>query len=112
MSREFLVVLVTASSREEGERIAQALVSERLSACVNVLGGIRSFYWWESKVEQADEVLLMCKARRNDFAALEKRVKELHSYTVPEVIGLPIREGSREYLEWLLRETDRGGGDP
>lgn len=104
------MVLVTASSREEGERIAKTLVGERLAACVNVIAGIRSVYWWEGKVEETDEVLLVCKARSSDFNEIEKRVKELHSYTVPEVIALPLREGSREYLTWLLEETDRGGG--
>lgn len=102
-------MLVTAPSREEGEKIARALVGERLSACVNVIGGIRSHYRWGDRIEEADEVLLVCKARRTDFGALEKRVKELHSYTVPEVIALHIVEGSPEYLGWLLDETDRGG---
>ena len=98
---EFIVVLVTAGSAAEGERVARALVEERLAACVNRIAAVQSVYRWQGKVEQSAEELLVIKTRSDLFAALEKRVRELHSYSVPEVIALPITNGSEAYLKWL-----------
>lgn len=98
---EPLVVLVTASSPEEAARLAQALVDERLAACVNVVPGLRSTYRWQGRVETADEVLLIVKTARHLLAATSERVRALHSYSVPEIIALPIVGGSTSYLEWL-----------
>lgn len=98
---EFLVVLVTASSNEEAELIAEALVGERLAACVSIAGPVRSVYRWEGVVERSDEQLLIIKTRGAVFEALAERVRELHSYTTPEVIALPIEAGSASYLGWL-----------
>jgi len=99
--QDFIVVYVTAGSTEEGERLAQALVDERLAACVNRVSGVRSVYRWEGKLEQSEEELLIIKTRMELFGRLEKRVRELHSYSVPEVIALPIVQGSDGYLRWL-----------
>lgn len=104
---EFVVVLVTASSAEEAVHIASALVEEHLAACANVVGPIRSIYRWKEAVEDAEEQLLVIKARASDFAAIEARVRELHSYELPEVIALPLRTGSAPYLEWLAEATSR-----
>ncbi|MFQ6103616.1 MAG: divalent-cation tolerance protein CutA [Candidatus Glassbacteria bacterium] len=101
----YIVVLVTASSPQEGRRIARALVEERLCACVNVLDNISSTFWWEEQIQEEAEVLLLCKAVREKFSDIEKRVRELHSYTVPEVIALPITEGFDGYLNWISGET-------
>ena len=101
---DFIVVFVTAGSAEEGERIAAALVEERLAACVNRLSGVRSVYRWEGKVERADEELLVIKSRRALFDRVKKRVAELHSYSVPEIIALPLVDGSDSYLRWLDEE--------
>jgi periplasmic divalent cation tolerance protein len=98
---ELIVVYVTVGTGEEADRMAQALVSEQLAACVNRVRSIQSVYRWQGKVEQNDEELLIIKTRRQLFPALEKRVKELHSYSVPEIIALPIVDGSAEYLAWL-----------
>ncbi|MDZ4341643.1 MAG: divalent-cation tolerance protein CutA [Candidatus Binatia bacterium] len=98
---EFIVVFVTAGSSAEGERVARALVEERLAACVNRIPAVQSVYRWEGKVEESTEELLVIKTRADRFAALEKRVSELHSYSVPEVIALPIVSGSEAYLKWL-----------
>jgi periplasmic divalent cation tolerance protein len=100
-----VVVLSTAGSREEAERIASALVDERLAACVNVVDGVTSIYRWQGKVERAAEVLLVIKTRRASSSRLMARLGELHSYDVPEAIVLPIAAGSRPYLQWLLAET-------
>ena len=105
----FVVVLVTAGSAEEGRRIGRAIVDERLAACVNVVGPIRSIYRWEGAVEEADEHLLVIKARAADVPALTARVRVLHSYDVPEVVALPLTGGSEPYLAWLAAATDRAG---
>jgi len=104
---EAIVVLVTAGSEEEGARIGHALVAERLVACVNVVGPIRSIYRWEGAVEDASEWLLVLKARAADFAAVEARVRALHSYAVPEVLALPVYGGGAAYLAWLDGATKR-----
>lgn len=102
---DLIVVYVTVGSGEEADRMAQALVGEQLAACVNRVRSIQSVYRWQGKVEQNDEELLIIKTRRQLFPALEKRVKELHSYSVPEIIGLPIIEGSEDYLNWLREQA-------
>jgi periplasmic divalent cation tolerance protein len=102
-----LVVLVTVSSREEGERIAEALVGESLAACVNVLGPIRSIYHWQGELRRDDEHLLMIKTSRSRYAALEARVLALHGYETPEVIALPVAHGAAAYLEWVIGATSR-----
>jgi periplasmic divalent cation tolerance protein len=102
---ELIVVYVTVGTGEEADRMAQALVGEQLAACVNRVRSIQSVYRWQGKIEQNDEELLIIKTRRQLFPALEKRVKELHSYSVPEIIGLPIIEGSSDYLTWLREQA-------
>ena len=93
--------LVTAGSEVEAETIARALVEEQLAACVNILSPIRSLYRWEGKVADAREWLLLLKTRAERFAAVEAKVKALHSYQVPEVIALPIVAGAEGYMRWL-----------
>ncbi len=101
MEGDFIVVLITTGSQEEALRIARTLVEEKLAACVNVVPRVSSFYWWEGKVQEDEESLMVVKTKAPLFPALEKRVRELHSYTVPEIIALPIKEGFRGYLDWL-----------
>src|SRR5258706_9977623 len=99
-----IVILVTTGSEAEAETIARALVEERLAACVNILPPIRSIYRWEGKVTDDREWLLVIKTQSQRFAAVEKKIKALHSYQVPEVIALPILQGSTPYLHWLAQE--------
>jgi len=103
---EFLVVYITAPNEEEAAKIAQALVEERLAGCVNIIKDIRSIYSWQGKIEDERELLMIVKTRPELFSSLKNRVKELHSYTVPEIIALPVVDGSEEYLAWL-RETTK-----
>jgi len=98
---EPLVVLMTAGSQEEAERIAQALVAEMLAACVNVVPGVTSIYRWEGRVQRDQEWLLVAKSRRDVLDRLVERVQEIHSYDVPEIIALPLAGGSEPYLRWL-----------
>ena len=110
-----LVVLITAP-RGRGGEVARALVERRLAACVNVVPGLRSIYWWQGKIEEDEEELLIVKTCESKLADLERTVKEVHPYSVPEVIALPIVRGLREYIEWMCKEVEEhgsgaGGGD-
>lgn len=102
---EQIVVLMTASSQEEADGIAEALVGEMLAACVNVVPGISSVYRWQGKVQRDTEWLLVAKSRRDVLDTLVQRVETLHSYDVPEIIALPLVGGSDAYLRWLDREV-------
>jgi periplasmic divalent cation tolerance protein len=107
MTTEGIIVLITASSDDEAAQIAAALVTEHLAACVNIVSEVRSLFFWEGKTQDAREALLVCKSRLPLIEKLINRVKDLHSYTVPEIIALPIIAGSREYLDWV-KETVKG----
>ena len=99
-----IVVLSTASSVAEAETIARRLVEERLAACVNVVTGVRSFYRWKGKIEDSGEWLLVIKSSRGRFEELRAALEKLHSYDVPEVIALPVVEGTKNYLNWMEGE--------
>ncbi len=105
---EFVIVLMTASSQQEAERIAKSLVTEWLAACVNVIPNAVSFYRWEGKVQRDQEVLLIAKSRKDVLEDLIRRVRSLHSYTVPEIIALPLSGGSDDYLRWVDQEVHGG----
>ncbi|MCK6453461.1 MAG: divalent-cation tolerance protein CutA [Alphaproteobacteria bacterium] len=100
-------VYITAPSREEALKIGRALVAERLAASANVLPGARSIYWWQGKMEEADEAVLVAKTRAALAGRLVARVKALHSYDCPGIVILPILEGNPDYLAWLYSETSR-----
>lgn len=101
MEGEFIVVFITTSSADEAIKIARALVEEKLAACVNIVPQVFSFYWWEGKLQEDKEALMIAKTTASAFPALEAKVKELHSYTVPEIIALPIKAGYKGYLDWV-----------
>ena len=100
-----IVILITVASREEAERIARRLVEDRLAACVNIVPQVRSLFIWQGKFTQEDELLLVVKSRRARFRELAIAVKQLHSYSVPEIIALPILVGSSDYLRWVAEST-------
>lgn len=100
-----IVVFVTCGSEEEALKIANALVENRLAACVNLVAPIRSIYRWEERIWDEKEWLLIVKTQKDRFEELEKKVKSLHSYSVPEIISLPIVEGSSSYLNWIRENT-------
>lgn len=98
-------IYVTAANRAEALSIGRTLVEERLVACVNVLDGVRSLYWWEGKVQEDDEALFVAKTRSELAARVVARVKELHSYRTPCVVALPIADGNPDFLDWISAET-------
>lgn len=102
---DYMFVLITAPDEDEAVKIGKTLVEEKLAGCVNIIKGIRSIYFWQGKVEDEPEVLMIVKTKTDLFDELEKRVKSLHSYTVPEIIGIKIDKGSEGYLNWLTEVT-------
>lgn len=100
-----LIIFVTAPNEDEARRIAETVVDERLAACVNIINGIESIYRWQGEVARDRELLLIIKTTANRYSDLERRVKELHSYTTPEVIAFRIERGSTNYLDWLRDST-------
>ena len=105
---EYIVVLITAGSQEEAHRIGDALIGQRKAACVNIIPQINSLFRWEGKIEDDRESLLLVKTRAELFPEVVDAVKSVHSYDVPEIIALPIVEGSQDYLKWIGEETDTG----
>ena len=108
---DYLVVLVTAGSAEEAERIGSTLVREMLAACVNILPGCHSIFCWGGEVQKEEEVLMLIKTRRTVFERLSQRIIDLHSYEVPEIIALPVELGSLHYLNWLAGQVPVGMSD-
>ena len=101
MDNPYLLIYCTCPDRALAERIAEAVVADRLAACVNIVPGITSIYRWQGEVQHDSELLLLIKTRGECYPALEARIRELHSYDVPEIIAVPIQWGSESYLAWL-----------
>ncbi len=101
-----IVIFSACDSREQASALARELVEQRLAACVNILPGVESVYHWKGEIETASEWLLVIKSKRDLFPALRTAIEKIHTYEVPEVIALPIVEGSEAYLEWLTREVE------
>jgi periplasmic divalent cation tolerance protein len=96
-----IIVFVTCESEQQANTIAQAVVTEKLAACVNVLPGIRSCYVWERKLTWSNEVLLLIKTTRGRFDQLQDRIKGLHSYSLPEIVSVTIDDAFDKYIEWI-----------
>ena len=105
MSLETLLVITNLPDRASAETLARALVERRAAACVNILAPCRSVYRWKGAIETADEVPLFAKTTRDRYALLERVVRELHPYELPEIIAVPIGGGLPAYLEWVAAET-------
>lgn len=99
------LLYITAAHREEAEAIAQALLENRLAACINILGGITSLYRWEGEIKTGDEVALIAKTRVDLVAAATAAVQEIHSYDCPCIVALPIQGGNPDFLQWIEDET-------
>jgi len=103
-----VVLFITTANAEEAQRIASVLLNERKAACVNIVPRISSLFWWQGKLDSAEESLLIIKTKASVLDEIVDLVKEHHSYSIPEVIALPIIGGNQDYLEWVGREVKQG----
>ena len=101
----YIVLFITASSSEEAYKIAEVLLNQRKAACVNIVPGVSSLFWWQDKIDSAQESLLIVKTKASLLPEIISLVKGIHSYDVPEIIALPIVGGNQDYLEWIGREV-------
>ncbi len=101
---DYIQIFTTVEKKEDAEKIAKIVVEKRLAGCVQVLGPIKSTYWWKGNIESAEEYLCIMKSKKNFYAELEKTIKEIHPYEIPEIIALPIIAGYENYLKWLTAE--------
>jgi len=107
--KSFIQVSTTTENKEDAQKIAQYLVIQKLAACVQITGPIESTYHWKSKVQTASEWLCLIKTKDNLFDKVREAIKKLHPYETPEIIAVPIIEGSKEYLKWLDEEIKNRG---
>ena len=101
----YIVLFITASGSEEARKIAEALLNQRKVACVNIVPKVSSLFWWQDKLDSAEESLLIIKTKASQLDEIVRLVKELHSYDVPEIIALPIVGGNQDYLDWIGKEV-------
>ena len=101
MNSHTIVIFVTAKDRKEALMIAKGLLEARLIACANMIKGVESLFWWQGKIETSKEVVLMLKTKKTLFKKVSAKVKFLHSYQIPEIIALPMVDGSEDYLKWI-----------
>jgi periplasmic divalent cation tolerance protein len=104
---EFIHVFTAVDTEETALKIADMLLSERKASCVQILGPVRSNYWWHGRIERAKEWICFIKARATDYRTIESSIKRMHGYTIPEIIAFPILHGNADYLDWLRGETAR-----
>jgi periplasmic divalent cation tolerance protein len=102
---DYIVVMSTVSSRHEAGRIGEELTNRKLAACVNVISGVTSYYRWEGTPQVGEELVLLIKTRSSNYEKVERVIKELHSYDLPEIVALPIVTGDEPYLKWIDERT-------
>jgi periplasmic divalent cation tolerance protein len=101
LGKDYVIVLVTTSNEQEAEKIIRRLLDEKLIACANIISPVSSHFHWSGKIEKAEECLVLMKSREDLFEKLAETVKSMHSYEVPEILALPIINGSKTYIDWL-----------
>lgn len=104
-NNEHIIILITVADQEEARLISRVLLKQRKAACMNIIPGVSSLFWWQEKIDSAEESLLIMKTRSELLDEVIQLVKEIHSYDVPEIIALPIIDGNKDYLEWIDNET-------
>ena len=100
-----IIVMVTAANQEEAAKIADRAVRSHQAACATMIPTVQSTYWWEGKVVSDQEAMVLLKTTADKFPALQETIQKMHSYKVPEIIGIPISQGLPQYLEWVQKET-------
>ena len=108
-ARLFTLILVTAPNRKTARALTRAALEARLVACANLVPAIESHYWWQGKLEQSNEILIVFKTIKSNLGALEKLILAQHPYDTPEIIALPIATGTERYLRWIETEVEEGG---
>ena len=98
-------IYITAGSMEEARTIGNKLVSDRLAACVNIIDNVSSMYWWEGEVQDDKEVILIAKTKESLVSELVEKIRSMHSYSCPCIVSLPILNGNRAFLNWVVEET-------
>ena len=98
---DVIQVMTTTATQADAERIARAVLEARLAACVQIIGPLTSLYWWQEQIEQADEWLCLIKSRADVLADLERVIRSVHPYEVPEILAVPVVAGNADYLAWL-----------
>lgn len=108
MSKQnFIVVIITSPSKDNALKIKNVLLEKKLAACINIVNEVDSFFWWKGKIEKAKETLMLIKTKRDVLKTLITEVKKIHKYAVPEIITLPIIEGNKDYLDWIVESLDK-----
>lgn len=105
MKREYVVILVTAESGREAEKITKRLLKEKCAACINIIHRVNSHFLWKGKIEKANESLLIIKTKKSYLKKVIKLVKKIHSYEIPEIVALPVVGGNKNYLNWIEKEV-------
>jgi len=98
---EYIQVITTTERKADAEKIASVLVNKKLAGCVQLIGPISSIYWWQGKIQRADEWLCLIKTTKTNYEALESAILKMHPYKVPEILAIPVLAGSRNYFNWL-----------
>ena len=98
---EIVFAYITTQNKSEAKKIGKVLLQERLAACVNIFDQMSSMYWWEGKIEEANETVLIAKTTKKIFPKLSKKVKSIHSYSIPCILQLEVKDGNKEYLNWI-----------
>jgi periplasmic divalent cation tolerance protein len=101
----YIVLFITTATVEEAQQISKVLLNQRKAACVNIVPKVSSLFWWQDKLDSAQESLLIVKTKASQLNEIVRLVKELHSYDIPEIIALPIVGGNQDYLEWIDKEV-------
>ena len=101
----YIVILITTATAEEAQRISKVLLEQRQAACANIVPQVSSLFWWQDKLDSAQESLLIVKTKASKLSEIVRTVKKLHSYQVPEVIALPVIGGNQDYFDWIDKEV-------
>ena len=103
----YILVFMTASSKSEAKKIVRSLLEEKLIACANMIDSVSSVFWWQENIKEEKEVLVIMKSHQELFNKVSTRISEVHSYDTPEILALPIVDGSSQYLEWMNKVLNR-----
>jgi periplasmic divalent cation tolerance protein len=107
MKEEYIQIFTTIENKEDAEKIAKSLIEKRLAGCIQIIGPISSIYWWKNKIETSQEWLCIIKSKKKLYEEIEKSIKEIHPYEIPEIIAIQIISGSKDYLKWLDNELKK-----